>query len=148
MIYRGKRKRGVVTKSLSMECLVLVTSSVDFLTRLPRWLMISSWTRVQNWISALKMNYLYGDKCCGLSWINCLKTRMIWHLLLPLTLQAISKYWVVFYDLVDAPLEYESWGNANGHVVHYAQHPCWFNVAIQKELHTPKTLPKVFVIMI
>lgn len=61
---------------------------------------------------------------------------------------AISKYWVVFYDLVDAPLEYESWGNANGHVVHYAQHPCWFNVAIQKELHTPKTLPKVFVIMI
>ena len=52
---------------------------------------------------------------------------------------AISEYRVVFYDPADAPLEDKSWGSANGHAVHDAQHPCRSNVAVRKELHTPQS---------
>lgn len=37
---------------------------------------------------------------------------------------AVAEYRVVIHDPVDASLEDKSWGNANGHAVHDAQHPC------------------------
>ncbi|KDO43871.1 hypothetical protein CISIN_1g005072mg [Citrus sinensis] len=52
---------------------------------------------------------------------------------------AISEYRVVFYDNADASVGEKSWGNANGHAVYDAQHPCRSNVAVRKELHTPSS---------
>ncbi|KAH9653923.1 NADPH--cytochrome P450 reductase 2 [Citrus sinensis] len=52
---------------------------------------------------------------------------------------AISEYRVVFYDNADASMGEKSWGNANGHAVYDAQHPCRSNVAVRKELHTPSS---------
>ncbi|GAB2219136.1 hypothetical protein Drorol1_Dr00006765 [Drosera rotundifolia] len=49
----------------------------------------------------------------------------------------ILEYRVVFHDPTDASLENKSWANANGHVVHDAQHPCRANVAVRRELHKP-----------
>ncbi|CAN1329711.1 NADPH--cytochrome P450 reductase 1 [Linum perenne] len=52
---------------------------------------------------------------------------------------AVLEYRVVFYDSTDAPMEDKSWGNANGHTVYDAQHPCRANVAVRKELHTSES---------
>ncbi|RVW59522.1 NADPH--cytochrome P450 reductase 2 [Vitis vinifera] len=50
---------------------------------------------------------------------------------------AVLEYRVVFHDPEGASLQDKSWGSANGHTVHDAQHPCRANVAVRKELHTP-----------
>ncbi|GAB2267441.1 MFS transporter multidrug-resistance type transporter [Dionaea muscipula] len=50
---------------------------------------------------------------------------------------AILEYRVVFHDPAEVSLQDKSWANANGHVVHDAQHPCRANVAVRRELHTP-----------
>lgn len=42
---------------------------------------------------------------------------------------AISEYRVVFYDNADASMGEKSWGNANGHAVYDAQHPCRYEIS-------------------
>ncbi|XP_034699648.1 NADPH--cytochrome P450 reductase [Vitis riparia] len=50
---------------------------------------------------------------------------------------AVLEYRVVFHDPEGASMQDKTWGSANGHTVHDAQHPCRANVAVRKELHTP-----------
>nr|UKI59126.1 cytochrome P450 reductase [Ilex asprella] len=51
----------------------------------------------------------------------------------------VPEYRVVFHDQPDSSLLENGFSKANGHTVYDAQHPCRADVAVKKELHTPKS---------
>ncbi|CAK9169421.1 unnamed protein product [Ilex paraguariensis] len=51
----------------------------------------------------------------------------------------VSEYRVVFHDQPDSSLLENGFSKTNGHTVYDAQHPCRADVAVKKELHTPKS---------